>query len=41
MHDVLAKMDEGRKQKKYRLPGGGMGRFFVIDPDRLDPEGGA
>ncbi|WP_110693632.1 DUF927 domain-containing protein [Salinicola halophyticus] len=40
-HDVLAKMDEGRKQKKYRLPGGGMGRFFVIDPERLDPEGGS
>lgn len=40
-HDVLARMDEGRKQKNYRLPGGGSARFFVIDPDRLEPEGSA
>ncbi|OHV10005.1 DUF927 domain-containing protein [Kushneria phosphatilytica] len=37
-HDVIPKTDPGRLQKKYRLPGGGSARFFVIDPERLDPE---
>ncbi|MCX2524437.1 DUF927 domain-containing protein [Larsenimonas rhizosphaerae] len=39
--DALVKMDEGRKQKNYRLPGGGSARFFVIDPEKLETEGGA
>ena len=37
-YGVLAKMDSGRNQKNYRLPGGGSTRFFVIDPDKLDAE---
>lgn len=37
-YGVLAKTDAGRRQKNYRLPGGGSTRFFVIDPDRLDTE---
>ena len=39
-YNVLAKTDSGRRQKNYRLPGGGSTRFFVIDPDRLDGERG-
>ncbi|MES2820122.1 MAG: DUF927 domain-containing protein [Pseudomonadota bacterium] len=39
---ALAKTDsesqQGRHQKRYRLPGGGTARFYVIDPDKLDPE---
>lgn len=35
-HDVLVKADAGRRQKNYRLPGGGNSRFFVVDPDKLD-----
>ncbi|PKQ40634.1 RNA helicase [Pseudomonas sp. YY-1] len=38
--DALAKMDEetngSRRTKKYRLPGEGSARFYVIDPDRLE-----
>ncbi|SEM10547.1 DUF927 domain-containing protein [Halomonas caseinilytica] len=37
-YGVLAKTDSGRRQKNYRLPGGGSTRFFVIDPDKLDIE---
>lgn len=37
-YGVLAKTDGGRRQKNYRLPGGGSTRFFVIDPDKLDTE---
>lgn len=37
-YGVLAKVDYGRNQKNYRLPGGGSTRFFVIDPDKLDAE---
>ena len=39
-YNVLAKTDSGRRQKNYRLPGGGSTRFFVIDPDKLDGERG-
>ena len=39
-YNVLAKTDSGRRQKNYRLPGGGSTRFFVIDPDKLDAERG-
>ncbi|MDF3920122.1 DUF927 domain-containing protein [Salinicola salarius] len=37
-YGALAKTDSGRRQKNYRLPGGGSARFFVVDPDRLDTE---
>ncbi len=37
-YGVLAKTDGGRRQKNYRLPGGGSTRFFVVDPDKLDTE---
>ncbi|WP_456268810.1 DUF927 domain-containing protein [Kushneria sp. AK178] len=40
-HDVIPKTDPGRLQKKYRLPGGGSARFFVIDPEKLETESGA
>lgn len=40
---ALAKVDEeskgSRRTKKYRTPGGGSSRFYVIDPDRLEAEG--
>lgn len=35
---VLAAAEVGRKDKKYRLPGGGAARFFVINPERLTAE---
>lgn len=38
--DVLAKTDneEGHKRrtKRYRIPGGGSARFYVVDPEKLD-----
>lgn len=39
---ALAKRDTDRKRhtKKYRLPGGGSAGLYVIDPERLDGEGG-
>lgn len=37
-YGVLGKVDNGRNQKNYRLPGGGSTRFFVIDPDKLETE---
>lgn len=40
---ALAKVDEetkgSRRAKKYRTPGGGSSRFYVIDPDLLESEG--
>ena len=40
---ALAKVDEetkgSRRTKKYRTPGGGSSRFYVIDPDLLEREG--
>ncbi|MGU4192097.1 DUF927 domain-containing protein, partial [Pseudomonas aeruginosa] len=40
--NALAKMDEetkgSRRTKKYRTPGGGSSRFYVIDPDLLENE---
>jgi len=42
---ALAKADEEtkgtRRTKKYRTPGGGSTRFYVIDPERLESEGAA
>lgn len=40
---ALAKRDNDRKRhtKKYRLPGGGSAGLYVIDPERLESEGGA
>lgn len=42
--EALAKMDmesnQRRFTKRYRIPGGGTGRFYVIDPDKLDGSGG-
>lgn len=32
---------DSRKTKKYRIPGGGSARLYVIDPEVLDGEGGA
>jgi len=39
---ALAKRDTDRKRytKKYRLPGGGSAGLYVIDPERLESEGG-
>ncbi|MDT3721530.1 DUF927 domain-containing protein [Pseudomonas oryzihabitans] len=41
--NALAKVDEeartSRRTKRYRTPGGGNARFYVIDPERLDTEG--
>ena len=39
---ALAKRDTDRKRytKKYRLPGGGSAGLYVIDPERLEGEGG-
>ncbi|MFJ7316729.1 DUF927 domain-containing protein, partial [Pseudomonas sp. NPDC098747] len=39
---ALAKRDSDRKRytKKYRLPGGGSAGLYVIDPERLESEGG-
>jgi putative DNA primase/helicase len=39
---ALAKRDTDRKRhtKKYRLPGGGSSGLYVVDPERLDSEGG-
>ncbi len=41
--NALAKVDEeartSRRTKRYRTPGGGNARFYVIDPERLDAEG--
>ncbi|MCY1463186.1 hypothetical protein D9M71_810460 [compost metagenome] len=43
--DALAKTDGdakvGRRAKKYRLPGGGSARFYVVDPERLEQDGGS
>ncbi|MBX8516064.1 DUF927 domain-containing protein [Pseudomonas cichorii] len=39
---VLAKRDtdrESRKTKKYRLPGNGSARLYVVDAEATDPEG--
>ena len=38
--NVLARRDNERKTKNYRLPGGGQARLYVIDPDTMDREGG-
>ncbi|RRW29096.1 DUF927 domain-containing protein [Ectopseudomonas oleovorans] len=40
---AIAKRDTDRKRytKKYRLPGGGSAGLYVIDPERLESEGGA
>lgn len=40
---ALAKRDTDRKRytKKYRLPGGGSAGLYVIDPERLESEGGS
>lgn len=42
--EALAKMDTEARQrrftKRYRIPGGGNGHFYVIDPDKLDGTGG-
>jgi uncharacterized protein (DUF927 family) len=35
-YDALAITDKGRRQKEYRLHGGGKARFFVIDADELE-----
>lgn len=35
---ALIESDKGRKTKQYRLPAGGRGRFFVIDPEKLERE---
>lgn len=35
---ALMMASEGRRQKQYRLHGGGHARFFVIDPDKLEHE---
>ncbi|GAB3471601.1 DUF927 domain-containing protein [Azotobacter salinestris] len=39
---VLAKRDGDKKRhtKNYRLPGGGQARLYVIDPERLENDGG-
>lgn len=38
--DALAKVDteagQNRRTKRYRVPGGGTARFYVIDPEKLD-----
>lgn len=40
---VIVKVDEeakgSRRTKKYRTPGGGSSRFYVIDPEQLENEG--
>ena len=40
---AIVKIDEeakgSRRTKKYRTPGGGSSRFYVIDPERLENEG--
>jgi uncharacterized protein (DUF927 family) len=33
---VMTRTDSDRRQKKYRLPGGGSSRFYVIDPEQLE-----
>ncbi|RMO71366.1 DUF927 domain-containing protein [Pseudomonas syringae group genomosp. 3] len=41
---MLARRDtdrESRKTKKYRIPGGGSARLYVIDPEVMDGEGGS
>ncbi|MNO06130.1 hypothetical protein D3C81_2277750 [compost metagenome] len=41
---ALAKRDtdrESRRTKKYRIPGGGSPRLYVIDPEVMDGEGGS
>ena len=40
---ALAKRDANSKRntKNYRLPGGGQARLYVIDPERLENDGGA
>ncbi|MBK5508763.1 DUF927 domain-containing protein [Pseudomonas sp. TH15] len=41
---AIAKHDtdrDSRKTKKYRIPGGGSTRLYVIDPDAIDGEGGS
>ena len=35
-YDALAMTDKGRRNKEYRLHGGGRARFFVIDPEKLE-----
>ncbi|MDT4871044.1 hypothetical protein FQZ97_1061520 [compost metagenome] len=41
--NALAKTDGetkgGRRTKKYRLPGGGSARFYVVNPEHLEKEG--
>jgi len=41
---AIAKHDtdrDSRKTKKYRIPGGGSARLYVIDPEAMDGEGGS
>jgi uncharacterized protein (DUF927 family) len=41
---MLARRDtdrDSRKTKKYRIPGGGSARLYVIDPEVLDGDGGS
>ena len=38
--NVLARRDNERKTKNYRLPGGGQARLYVVDPEAMDREGG-
>ena len=37
---VLASRDSERNAKNYRLPGSGQLRFYVVDPEAVDMEGG-
>jgi uncharacterized protein (DUF927 family) len=37
---ALARRDNGRNTKNYRLPGGGQHRLYVVDQEAMDMEGG-
>jgi len=37
---AVARRDNERKTKNYRLPGGGQARLYVVDPEVMDTEGG-
>jgi len=36
---ALARRDNGRNTKNYRLPGGGQHRLYVVDPEAMDMDG--
>ena len=38
---ALARRDNGRNTKNYRLPGGGQHRLYVVDQEAMDVEGAA